>query len=346
MRGIGSGILVVRLPEAGAGRRPLMSFVPIVVTMIGAPLVTLSRAGYGDSGWYAWLGVCLLELAGMFAVREILQRQRQREQARTTWMRGLREVEDRRTRAALAVECLTGQLGLDRWQFRSARFERMTRAAREMDEELPWLWIDLEILPLLRSGAIRNAAGCRVNRGSIGTMAVALPVLAVVSIGVPLIVGLLLQDAGHDPNPARAWVIAMAAIWTVIGIGCLRRPRPRLVIANQALGIWRGEKCYGEPAPGTSYIVVTKKFDDAGAPTDTPRWWFLLPGRPAMFVDDLHPEATPWSDEIFKAAMEFDPDRLPPLMCGFCSHPTLGLRDPICPECGEPLQGRSSNQTA
>ena len=153
---------------------------------------------------------------------------------------------------------------------------------------------------------------------------------------LPLIGGVI-GGAGRGETAIIVIAVLLGTGWLGLGVGYAVRPRLQVAFVPGRALLMKGRHEVGLIAPGRARVVIVQRRISGRKgpiPIDSVRWWFFLPKRSGVYIDDLSPNSTPWGREIALAAAAGGGDLGWPGVCPKCGYPTKGLRTDVCPECG------------
>lgn len=334
-------VAIVRLPHEVMRGWEWAPAVMVVVAMgVGAVLhltgsMTLKMGRRSNTPMPDWLVVVIA--TGLFAMLVVLVAERvmQARKARR-WRREV-AMHSSRVSAREAATNMIEQMGLDAEAFATIRHEDFVRTERAIGHRLPWLWVDELAMATLAQPTSAARFQFEARRAKSMTAVVAAWVGGTAaSLVVIAWVGNKLT--GGVRNPPSDWLVGGVVVVAVV-VGAVLMALPRLKVAfvpgravltagRREVAVLSAERTFVVVAPRYQHVYRRRK-EQVGI-----RWWFYVPGRRGVYVDDLTLDATPWEEAINRVGFRPPSQVEAAASCGQCGYPTEGLRGDRCPECG------------
>lgn len=307
-----------------------------ILLWIASGHVLTTKAGRPIPNWLAVV-TGLMCLAG--AVGMVYQRVRA-ELAAHDWIQHSKGV-PYTMRLPEAASVIARALRMDGVRVGRFTFARVKREAQRVQQHLPNLWIDQDIIPHLRASRtskfVRYPAYAPHAQWSGGLVFLG-GILALI-FTMPLLGGWI---SGMLPRNLLFELLFLSPLllWIPLFVAHLTRKRGELVILDDRVLFVRGRRehlltdddClviatamrrgrYGAVQPPSGY--------DEEHPSEV-RWWILTESLGTVFVDGVPLRGTPWTEIILPALGDL-PFSSRCRVCGYALH---GISGTQCPECG------------
>jgi hypothetical protein len=301
----------------------------VITSKRGNPVPTWGSIG---------IGLAMVVGAVYMIVERLLERKAGREWAYSA------QTGPRRMGFSEAATGVAFSLGIDAQHVGSETYESLVRAEHRVQQRLPRVWIDGEVLSPLLAGAptgrFRFPLRARQRRWLNSALGL--------SLCITVIFTMMLVSLWISAPPKPSWVVTgiMAGPLVVsitLFVLWLVSPRAQLVFAAGRALLVRGRH-EQRLDNGSAFVIITHSqgpqrgrwpssrritrdwlFQESGV-----RWWILAQGQPPMYCDDLPLANTPWSHAVALAAAVPESSSV----CMRCGYSLMGLPSRKCPECG------------